>query len=623
MSELRLAQSGAPLFCHCEAEGRGNLRPRSGLLRFARNDSRHPILRVSVARGTKAAAGGCRVGLGAAWLAAVLLACIASAAPAQGIEVNAGRPKETITVSVPGPSPYPAQWLPFILHLSDSALFMPDSHAEILKLTQEQGVITGLTSAPCGDLVIYALTTPAGSRIMGITTAVQQSGPFADAAPIGEDAWFHDPMSLSPDGRWLLVTASSNRRETLAARAAASTEASDSFGAYTGDLWLMDCAKAAAPRRIAADSRLRYCSWAPSGRFAVCEVASRPNDATEPKAVLLDAGSGETKPLAEGHVHAAWSGDGTTLRLLRAAAGGTELLEFDLSAGDSASPRSKRLVNWQLPTNAVWSHDGTVGGYVWERDGQTGVSLVDTSGSTREVEFKPGVRSLLGWSCRGELLACVGADGHLHFCTGAVSTASYERLASIAPNPPGISPSAREGHAMQTSKSPVSVISAAPAAAWAEAREGPCLIYVDTPSKREQTIYKLCFKRTSLQDFGIDPKADLREQVIRQVSTSNLRQVALAFLIYADGHGGRLPPHASGRELLEDLKGSFKSPSVLSSIVSSPYGGGEIRVVLLLPGENLNDLKPEEKARIPMAELWSDDGHLFVAYANGSVKQVH
>jgi hypothetical protein len=528
-----------------------------------------------------------------------------------------------VRVPVAEPNRYLEKWLPFILHLSESALFMPDSHAEILKLTQEQGVITGLTSAPCGDLVVYPLTTATGSQLMGITTAMQQSGPFGDAAAMGDGAWFHDPMSLSPDRRWLLATASSKRREMLAARAAASAEASDSFAAYPGDVWLVDCAKLLPPRRIASDSQLSYCSWAALGGLAVCELTSRAGDATDPKAVLLDAESAEMKPLAEGHVHAVWSGDGTRLRLFRAAAEGTELLGFDLSAGGSSSPRSKRLLNWQLPTDAVWSHDGTVGGYVWERDGQTGVSLVDTSGSTREVEFKPGVRSLLGWSCRGELLACVGADGHLHFCTGAVSTASYERLASIAPNPPGISPSAREGHAMQTSKSPVSVISAAPAAAWAEAREGPCLIYVDTPSKREQTIYKLCFKRTSLQDFGIDPKADLREQVIRQVSTSNLRQVALAFLIYADGHGGRLPPHASGRELLQDLKGSFKSPSVLSSIVSSPYGGGEIRVVLLLPGENLNDLKPEEKARIPMAELWSDDGHLFVAYANGSVKQVH
>jgi hypothetical protein len=57
--------------------------------------------------------------------------------------------------------------------------------------------------------------------------------------------------------------------------------------------------------------------------------------------------------------------------------------------------------------------------------------------------------------------------------------------------------------------------------------------------------------------------------------------------------------------------------------MSSPYGGGKIRVVLLLPGQNLNDLKPEDRSKIPMAELWSDDGHLFVAYANGSVKQVY
>jgi hypothetical protein len=537
--------------------------------------------------------------------------------PAQGTHADAARPKESVIVSVPQPSRYREDWLPFILYLSESALFMPESHAELFNLTQGQGLIGGLTSAPCGDLVIYALTNGAGSQLMGITTAMQQSGPFADAAAIGDDAWFHDPMSLSPGGRWLLVTASSKRREMLAARAAASAEASDSFAAYPGDVWLVDCAKLLPPRRIASDSHMSYCSWAALGGLAVCQLASRASDATEPKAVLLDAESAELKPLGEGHVQAAWSGGGTTLRLLRAAAEGTELLEFDLSAGGSASPRSKRVLSWEFPKDAVWSHDGTIGAYVWERDGQTGVSLVDTSGSTREVQFRPGVRRLLDWSCRGELLAYLGDDGCLHFCTGAVSTASYERLASIVPTPPGVTPSFREGCALETSKSPVTIVSAAPAAAWAEGKPGPCLIYVDTPSKGQQTIYKLCFKQTSLQDFGIDPRGNVRAQIIRELSLSNLRQVTMALLLYAREHQGRLPPHATGKELVEDLK-QYRSPLIMSS----PYGGGEMRVVLLLAGQNLNELKPEDRSKIPMAELWSDDGRLFVAYADLRVKEV-
>jgi hypothetical protein len=525
-----------------------------------------------------------------------------------------------VRVSVPEPNRYPEKWLPFCLYLSNAALFVPDSHTEILKCAQQQGVITGLASAPCGDLVIYALTNAAGSQLMGITTAMQQSGPFADAAAIGEDAWFHDPMSLSPDRRWLLATVRSKRREMLAARAAASAEASDSFAAYPGDLWLVDCAKAMAPRRIASDSHMSYCSWAALGGLAVCELAS--DDATEPKSVLLDAESGETKPLAKGHVHAVWSADSGKLRLFAAGADGEEELGFEVSAEGSASLRSKRVLNWEFPRDAVWSRDATIGAYVWERDGHTGVSVVDTSGSTREVQFKPAVRRLLDWSCGGELLACVGGDGCLHFCVGTVSTASYERLMSILPGAQG-APSTREGIALDTTKSPVKVVSAEPLAAWAEAKEGPRLIYVDTPNRGEQTMYRLAFKRMSVQDFGIDPTRDLREQIIRQVSTSNVRQVATALLMYGRDHGGRLPPHATGKELLDDLKQCFKSPSILSSIMSSPYGGGEIRVVLLLPGQNLNDLKPEEKAKIPMVELWSDDGHLFVAYANGSVKQVH
>jgi hypothetical protein len=525
-----------------------------------------------------------------------------------------------LALEEPKPAPYFTKWVPAFLYLSDTLLFGPDSHTEILKLTQEQGVITGLASAPCEELAIYALTNAAGSQLMGITTAVQQSGPFADAAPIAEDAWFHDPMSLSPGGRWLLVTASSKRQEMLATRAAASAEASDSFAAYPGDVWLVDCAKLLPPRRIASDSHMSYCSWAALGGLAVCQLASRASDATEPKAVLLDRESAQTNPLAEGHVHAAWSHDGTTLRLLRAAAEGTELLEFDLSAGGSASPRSKRVLSWEFPKDAVWAQDATIGAYLWEPDGRTAVSLVDTSGSTREVQLKAGVRRLLGWSCRGKLLAYLGGDGCLQLCVGALSTVACERMLSIVP---GSRPGPKvEAFALETSRSPVKVASPAPLAAWAESASGPCLIYVDTPNRGEQTMYKLAFKRMSLEDFGLDLTRNLREQVIVVDSLSHLRQLKYAFLEYAHDHGGRLPPHATGEELLDDLGAYIQLPG-LRELMTSPYGAGEVRVVLLLPGQNLNELKPEEKPKIPMAELWSDDGHLFVLYVNGDVKQVH
>jgi hypothetical protein len=552
---------------------------------------------------------------------AVVLTCMASRACLGAEKPGAGPQKRTLLrIAEPKPEPYFTKWLPAFLYLSDTGLFAPDSDTQILNLAHDQGVIAGLTSAPCGDLVIYALANAAGSQLMGITTAVQQAGPFADAAAMGDDAWFHDPMSLSPGRRWLLVTASSNRREMLAARAAASAEASDSFAAYPGDLWLVDCAKLLPPRRVAPDSRLSYCSWAPSGRFALCELASEASDATEPKALLLDAESAELKPLAEGHVQAAWSDDARKLRLFVAGADGTEELDFHVSAEGSVSLRSKRLLNWQLPANAVWSHDGTIGAYLWERDGRTGVSLVDTSGSTREVQPKPGVRRLIGWSCRGELLACVGGDGCLHFCVGVLSTAPYERMISLVP---GRRPAPKlEAVALQTWKSPVELASPDAPAAWAESASGPCLIYVDTPGKGQQSICELAFKRMSLTDFGLDLTRNLREQIIVQGSLSHLRQLQYAFLEYAHDHGQRLPPHATGEGLLNDLDGYFKA-SDLRDLMASPYGGDEIRVVLLLPGQSLKGLTPEQKAQMVMAELWSDDGHLFVAYANGSVKQVY
>jgi hypothetical protein len=558
--------------------------------------------------------------------------------------------QRVVVGSTPKEEPYADKWRPWFLYLSENAIFAADSHSEVFKYTLKEGVITGLAVGPCGDVVVYALTSRTGARLMAVRTSLDRYARLGDATEMGKDAWFQDPMSLSGDEHWLLVTVSPKRGEMLAERAAGKNKESDSFETYPGDLWLLDCKKKVPPRRIAPNCRLLGCAWASRGSRAICQLASP--DGSEVRTALVDPESGDVATLVEGAAHAMWLPGGEKVRLFRALAYGTEMLDFTVSEKPIPPPHS-RVVSHYLPKDPLWSSDGRMaafleqqgaekeqgvheqGGPVGERNASEkpgaaekqpvedkeglmlGMSVLSASGALATAQDKARARSLLGWSCAGEMLAYVGGDGCLHFCVGAVSADSLESFVSLMPEVKGVE-SPREAYGLGTSKSPVRVASKSVMGAWAEGTEGPCLIYVDVPKEGEQIMYRLAFKRMSLAKFGIDVKGNVREQISKQVSMSNLRQVALALRMYARDHGNRLPPHATGDELLQDLRPYLGSPALMSS----PYGAGVIKVVLLYPGEDIRQFEAKELTRMPIVELWSDYGQVYVGYASGGVERL-
>ena len=119
------------------------------------------------------------------------------------------------------------------------------------------------------------------------------------------------------------------------------------------------------------------------------------------------------------------------------------------------------------------------------------------------------------------------------------------------------------------------------------------------------------------------------------MSDANLSEFIGALERYAQDHDGRLPVHASGQALADEIESYLSYRGALSS----PYGGGEVRVRVLLPGGSLADLREKgnqearalrraradggaaevrgELAKMPFAELVSDDGLVLVAYVEG------
>jgi hypothetical protein len=523
---------------------------------------------------------------------------------------------------------YVQSWSHAWLYFSSSVLLSPYRETTLLSLPPGEGLITGLASTPCGDVLAYALTRENDSRLM-LTSVDEGEGlrprVVHQARNLGGDQWLHEPMSLSPNKGWLLVTASAGRREMLTRGSAVDCEQQGRFSERPGSLWLVDCTAQDAPRRLSEDCRLLSCAWAPSGGKAVCELQAYADG--EVSVVLFDLQSGRQKVLASGKAHASWSTDGRQVRLLRAHNGRSQTLIYDLKsqafhAEDGAS------LPYELADDLVWSSDGAIVAWAERRGSDSLIQIATATSLVRTASAAAGVARLLGWSCGGELLAYVDVEGGLQFCSGTRSDAELRRIKAVRPARPQLSASEREhpeGLGLETTYSPIGIDSPERVmAAWRRGAAGPCLVYVDFHPEGRQSMSALTFKCLTLRDLGIDPSRDLRRQVIMDVCDSHLITISVAIRLYADEHEGRCPPHATGPELAEDLDPYLGGRAARH--MGSAYAPDEFRMRLLHPGGTIDEFRRMAKEQgvsaIPLLELRGDDGYMFHWYTDGSVRAI-
>jgi len=311
----------------------------------------------------------------------------------------------------------------------------------------------------------------------------------------------------------------------------------------------------------------------------------------DPELVLLDLESGAVGRIAAGAAYAAWSPDAETITLYSEKGGeGTTTLYETCSASTKSVARQWA---WRVSPQGVWSADGTTCGYPETRDGRHAIRVAKSSGRSHLWPLSARPKQVVGWSGRAELLAYVGGDNRLGFCTGLVSDDEYEQLmAAYPPTPAGMerslrTHSPRDGIAPQTKESPVEVSSSGLAMfGWAATAEGPCFVFAEE-SPSGQKVRALTFRRMSLEDLGVSLESDVRAQLIEQLGVDNMDAVARALVAYAKEHNGALPSHESGSELERELAPYLDYVGRLHD----PNEPGRVAVRLLEPGITVGDLR--------------------------------
>lgn len=519
---------------------------------------------------------------------------------------------------------YQENWSHGWLYFSNSILLSPYRHEELFSLSPAQGVITGLASSPCGSSFIYALTNEAGSRLVRTYLEPMVSRQIAYLGDPDQDLCFCDPMCLSPNRRWLVATVSGPRDALIGEWSQIADEPEKGPQDHRAGVWLIDCAGQQPPRALLASTRLLSCTWAPSGQSAVCEVESDRGE--DPRVLLLDPDTRAVKKLADGRGHAVWSLDGQQLRVYPCSGSSGEIVVHTVGTQDQEIRHAPNPVS-QVPEEALWSSDGGVVAWREHRDSETVIQIRTASRMERTAPAEAGVKRLLGWSCGGELLAYVDAEGGLQLCSGTRFEAEFSRITATAPPRPKPTPGRPErpgGLALQTTYSPIKIDSPERLmAVWVRAGEARCLVYVDSEPGGAQSVSALTLKCLTLQDLGIDPRGDLRKQIIKGTCDGHLITIGMVIRLYAEDHEGRYPPHATGPQLIEDLEPYLAAGPQPSRCFGSAYAPNEIRMRLLHPGATREEVlaKAEEMAvdRLPLLELRGDDGYTFFYYTDGSV----
>lgn len=517
---------------------------------------------------------------------------------------------------------FATQWTPERLYVDDWRLLTFYKLRDTATLSASARRITGLCATPAGDVAVYAVTDAADSTGILCKREEYGRGPRARAvlrgSDIASDAWFHQPMFLSADKRWLLAAVSGGRAQTMAGWDDRADGAAANSMAEPSELWLVDCSGLLPPRRLLSKAHVLSCSWTPDGRRAAFAVAETGAGNTRAGAVyVLEAEAGSVSHVADALGWVFWSMDGESVRIYPSEGRRGEVVICDLCGGEPN--RVTEGGEWPLGDQVVWSAGGTKWASLERVGAGCRVRIVARPGHGRTAPLQAGLCHLLGWSSEGQLLAYIASDQTLRFSSGVVTEAEYERLMGAIPlaahEPQGITErpgqSAREEVGLDTTASPVKVNTAAPVlSAWAQTNDGPCFLYTDTDDTG-QRLKVLRFVSLSLAELGINPRGDLAAQIAQQRTENSAYQFAKALADYARKHR-KLPEHPGGLGLEEDLK-----PHLLSSLaLRSGDAPDRVCARLLLPGISV-DLLEQSMAKgekVKVAELRSAE-MVFGVYA--------
>lgn len=529
-----------------------------------------------------------------AWAALVFLsACAASATP---VLVGDGE-------AVEGPV---SGWRPYFLYASDYAMFAPGALTPLARVLAGEAYITGLAAASSGNEVFYARSTAAASVLIRL---VCEGSPrvICSADDLVHGSWFRSPMWVSPNHRWIVVSLGQEREHVIHQPIKTDTAA---------DVWLVDATGVVSPRLIVPRSQVSSCQWSPSGRYVV--YASELDGDVGPSVTLLDCETGESVAMANARGLFVWSLDGRRVRLYTHTDSSPRLYVHEVASG--VTQLEPGALPPPVPLDAVPSNSGGVFAWLDKSGPVAALALLDEFGRRRAVPLPSPPRAILAWSNAGALLAVLTADNHVHFASGVTNDEGYESLMAVLPNPtpPPGELSLRQGISLETAETPILLEEHdAKLTAWSATDGHPRFLFVGRSDNGEETLYGVTFKRLSPLDFGVDPRRDMRKEIIRRGSLSNLRQVHGALIRYMQDHDGKLPEHAEGDELAEELSDYVPFPGVFGG----PYSPDRMGVRLLMPGVNLSEtvkrLSAEELSATPILELSSDDGCLFTMYLDG------
>ncbi len=576
------------------------------------------------------------------YLLAVLVLALASAAQAadapsgrvlpdgtvmeDGVAVGRVVPPSKLHVEAALSDAFNAHWVPLDLFVGGS-LLSPWARATVGSVDASQGVITGVAGAPGRKVLLFALAREDASQLVEQAIAVgepsadvgaewYQSGKLdvqvhsaitsevvvANSSSLGDDVYLREPVSVSPNGRWVLLMASEGRRALVRAWRDGTHDLSPS---KSNSLCAADLVSRGAPRLLVSGVLLKSCWWAPSGDLAACEVES-PDGRRQ--VVLASPGDGKVTVLKDGPGCASWSGG--TVYVHPYAAGDADTIIYNTSTGHSETAIMRRL-EVASPATAVWADDGSAAAWLEGTDG-AGLHVKTRSGADRSETTESRVIRLIGWSPSHELLGYLTDDGAMHFRVDPAADAEYELLMSgLASLSAQEATSFRRLWGVRTQTSFVHVD--APdslVASWFEDDERPCLAYVDGAPGRGQAAYLIVFRRRPLSE---QVKRGLRDSVARDLDSRTLRAAMEALRKYAAEHDGMLPPHETGAELAADLAPYLGSAVSLRGVV----GSGSAGVKLLVPGADLSrleaDLESGDRSEVELAELPGAGGVRLVA----------
>ena len=508
-------------------------------------------------------------------------------------------------------------WSPGALYGGDESFFVPAWRADLNTINLQEAVVTGLAATPCSASVLYVLIDSLGSRIAEAEVGASRPRIVVDADTLGHDRWFHAPMSLSPNRRWLLVSVSSDRQEAFAKLRSPASDSGSAIECIPGDLWLVDCGGVASARLIATKTKLYSCMWSPSGAYAACAWLLQ--DSGVAAVAVLDADAGQARELIVGHAVPVWADDSNNVRLYGVGDKHTGVLTYDVYTGERILQNSTSLSSLQ-EQGAVWSAFSEAGAWTAPEPGRSAIHIGGIGRRELKLDLPTPIARLLGWSCGGKLLAYLGTDRRVGFAVGSPDEGGLAKWMKALPAPPSsfVAPSL----GFITESSPVEVLSTDRLmATWAQLNEGPALVYVDTRTDGSQALSCIGFRSLSAsRDWGYNLKEDLRPQVIRMKAESDLSQFWAALGNYAADHAGKLPNCQTGEELAKAMTGYIDRYFLWPA-----YSPGTIGMRLLVPGRDFNELRSrsyEDARAIPVAEMRSDDGYVFMMYLDARVDQI-